>query len=98
MSRTQAGLPDFSLLAHCVVQELGATSEGPARRVLEEAAKIDRIAGVIDAISYDRIFGFLENLFRPRYRKRRFYPVRRGFPSRLSCRRMDSLFYQIALG
>ena len=63
VSQARANLPNFSQLTRNVIERLGATSEDPARRLLEEAERLDKITGVTGVIPYDRIFGLLERDF-----------------------------------
>jgi hypothetical protein len=63
VSQARANLPNFFQLTRYVIERLGATSEDPARRLLEEAERLDKIAGVTGVIPYDRIFGLLERDF-----------------------------------
>ncbi len=63
VSQARANLPNFFQLTRYVIERLGATSEDPARRLLEEAERQDQIVGVTGVIPYDRIFGLLERDF-----------------------------------
>nr|VFJ55812.1 MAG: SIR2-like domain-containing protein [Candidatus Kentron sp. FW] len=63
VSRERAGLPDFLGLAEKVIEELGASADSPARKLLNESAEIGKGVGIDGLISADRIFGLLEREF-----------------------------------
>ncbi len=63
VSRARAGLSDFFGLAEKVTETLGLTSDSPAKKIIEEARKIDSTTGVSGLISADRVFGLLERDF-----------------------------------
>ena len=63
VSRARAGLPDFFGLAEAVIDKLGVSSEGPARKILGEAKGLYERTGEGGLISADRIFGLLERDF-----------------------------------
>jgi len=63
VSRARAGLSDFFGLADKVIRKLGVPADNPARKILDEARKIDERTGVSGLISADRIFGLLERDF-----------------------------------
>lgn len=63
VSQHVAGLPGFEALGRAVVNSLGATSESPARRLLEKALEMGRMAGVGGLLATDRVFSLLEREF-----------------------------------
>lgn len=63
VSQHVAKLPGFEGLGSAVVESLGATSESPARRLLEKALETGRMAGVGGLLATDRVFSLLEREF-----------------------------------
>lgn len=63
VSQARAGLPGFFGLTEKVVADLGAISDGAARRLLDTALAQSPIAGVGGLVPADRIFGLLEREF-----------------------------------
>ncbi|NEK34255.1 SIR2 family protein [Rhizobium leguminosarum] len=63
VSLARAGLSNFTQLARKVLQNLGASSSSPARKLLEAAAKLDPIEGVGTFVATDRVFSLLEREF-----------------------------------
>jgi hypothetical protein len=63
VSQHVAKLPGFEALGRAVVNSLGATSESPARRLLEKALETGRMAGVGGLLATDRVFSLLEREF-----------------------------------
>ena len=63
VSRARAGLPDFFELARKVIEELGTSSDSPARKIMEEARRIESIVGLGGLVSADRVLGILEREF-----------------------------------
>ncbi len=63
VSQHEAKLPNFEKLGRSVIDILGAAIESPARKLLDRALKMGRIAGVGGLLSTDRVFGLLEREF-----------------------------------
>lgn len=63
VSRARVGLADFYGLANAVADELGASKDSPARKLLTLAASQEKIAGVGGLMAADRVFGLLEREF-----------------------------------
>ncbi|WP_413732597.1 SIR2 family protein [Sodalis sp. RH20] len=66
VSQANAGLPDFETLGKNVIEILGSAQNGPARRLLEKARELGRMAGVGGLVATDRIFSLLEREFEVR--------------------------------
>jgi len=63
VSRHQAKLPNFEKLGRLVIEALGASTDSPARRLLEKALEAGHMAGVGGLLATDRVFGLLEREF-----------------------------------
>src|ERR1700754_3291237 len=63
VSQANAHLPNFENLARNVIAALGSAKDSPARKLLNKALEIGRIAGVGGVLATDRIFGLLEREF-----------------------------------
>lgn len=63
VSRARAGLADFFGLAASVIQELGATEDSDASKVLQKAWDVGEELDVTGLISADRVFSLLERDF-----------------------------------
>lgn len=63
ISKSRANLPDFYELAKKIVEDLGVEDDDPARKVLDEARKIESRTGVCGLISADKVFSLLEHNF-----------------------------------
>jgi hypothetical protein len=63
VSQANANLPNFEGLGREVIRLLGAAQDSPARRLLDKALDMGRMAGVGGLLATDRIFGLLEREF-----------------------------------
>ncbi len=63
VSRAKAKLPGFEVLGQKVIDDLGSTSDSPARRLLEKSFELGRMAGVGGLVATDRVFSLLEKEF-----------------------------------
>ncbi|PWB83544.1 MAG: hypothetical protein C3F11_06040 [Methylocystaceae bacterium] len=61
--QANARLPNFERLGRHVIRILGATLDGPRRRLLDEALEMGRMAGVGRRLATDLVFGLLERDF-----------------------------------
>src|SRR4051794_24144563 len=67
VSQANADLPNFEELSRDVIRILGAALDSPARKLLDTAIRIGRMAGVGGVVATDRIFGLLEREFEVRH-------------------------------
>jgi hypothetical protein len=63
VSQANAGLPNFEGLGRDVLRLLGAAQDSPARKLLDKALEMGRMAGVGGLLATDRVFGLLEREF-----------------------------------
>jgi hypothetical protein len=63
VSQHEAKLPNFETLGRSVIDILGAAIESPARKLLDKALEMGRMAGVGGLLATDRVFGLLEREF-----------------------------------
>jgi hypothetical protein len=63
VSQANAHLPNFERLGRDVIRILGSAQDSPARRLLEKALQMGRMAGVGGLLATDRVFGLLEREF-----------------------------------
>jgi hypothetical protein len=63
VSQAKAGLPNFEGLGRKILHLLGAAQDSPARKLLDKALDMGRIAGVGGLLATDRVFGLLEREF-----------------------------------
>lgn len=63
VSQANAGLPNFEGLGRDVLRLLGAAQDSPARKLLDKAIEMGRMAGVGGLLATDRVFGLLEREF-----------------------------------
>src|ERR1700733_14275157 len=63
VSQANAGLPNFERLGRDVIGLLGAAQNSPARKLLDKALALGRLAGVGGLLATDRVFGLLEREF-----------------------------------
>ena len=63
VSQANAGLPNFERLGRDVIRLLGAAQNSPARRLLDKALDVGRMADVGGLLATDRVFGLLEREF-----------------------------------
>ncbi|MBY6240028.1 SIR2 family protein [Methylosinus sp. Sm6] len=63
VSQAYAHLPNFERLGRHVIRILGAALDSPARRLLDKALEMGRMAGVGGLLATDRVFGLLEREF-----------------------------------
>jgi len=63
VSQANARLPNFERLGHEVIRILGSAQDSPARKLLEKALAMGRMAGVGGLLATDRVFGLLEREF-----------------------------------
>jgi hypothetical protein len=63
VSQANAHLPNFERLGRDVIRILGSAQDSPARKLLEKAREIGRMAGVGGLLATDRVFSLLEREF-----------------------------------
>lgn len=63
VSQAKGRLPNFEGLGREVLRILGAAMDSPARKLLDKALKMGRMAGVGGLLATDRVFGLLEREF-----------------------------------
>lgn len=63
VSQAKGGLPNFEGLGREVLRILGAALDSPARKLLDKALEMGRMAGVGGLLATDRVFGLLEREF-----------------------------------
>lgn len=63
VSQANAHLPNFEGLGRDVLRLLGASQDSPARKLLDKALEMGRMAGVGGLLATDRVFGLLEREF-----------------------------------
>jgi hypothetical protein len=63
VSQANARLPNFEGLGRDVLRLLGAAQDSPARKLLDKALEMGRMAGVGGLLATDRVFGLLEQEF-----------------------------------
>jgi hypothetical protein len=63
VSQANAHLPNFERLGRDVIRILGSAQDSPARKLLEKALQMGRMAGVGGLLATDRVFGLLEREF-----------------------------------
>jgi hypothetical protein len=63
VSQAKGGLPNFEGLGREVLRILGAAMDSPARKLLNRALDMGRMAGVGGLVATDRVFGLLEREF-----------------------------------
>jgi hypothetical protein len=63
VSQANAHLPNFERLGRDVIRILGSAQDSSARKLLEKALEIGRVAGVGGLLATDRVFGLLEREF-----------------------------------
>src|SRR5260370_14094475 len=63
VSQANAHLPNFERLGRDVIRILGSAQDSPARKLLEKALAMGRMAGVGGLLATDRVFGLLEREF-----------------------------------
>ncbi|HLZ07706.1 MAG TPA: SIR2 family protein, partial [Chloroflexota bacterium] len=63
VSQAKGRLPNFEELGREVLRILGAALDSPARKLLDKALEMGRMAGVGGLLATDRVFGLLEREF-----------------------------------
>ena len=63
VSQAEANLPSFETLSRKVIDILGSALDSPARRLLNKAFEMGRMAGVGGLLATDRVFSLLEREF-----------------------------------
>jgi hypothetical protein len=63
VSQAESGLPNFEKLSRAVIEILGASVDSLARKLLDKALEMGRMAGVGGLLATDRVFGLLEREF-----------------------------------